>query len=345
MAASGDEDSPWARAVAAGRRLGDALKQRGHADLAVAAGEVSDRLAKFCKRLGARAAGLTGHESIGSVLRSILQGFEDAVQFAERGGDEEGLDLDKTCRVLLMRRVDLLEAMLESFVKRQEDTAEKVVRGVLQKVQKQEAVDRAWKWWDQRIGEGRQIVPYEDWWAAYLGHYGKMIPKQDDPHGVDSWKSALNQIVDYTQDGTVSVHEYAFLCLWWFPVSFSPGNIGLFLKQAYFRPMCDRRNYHYFLRSPGDFCVRNTINQGGGWCVSYVDQHLKAKHTLLGLKDHKWVFPNATSPEKATSANLVQLIHGNTDILQMPRGVRFDSLPSVDWDGYTEVAQDYDTGG
>eukprot|EP01065_Artemidia_motanka_P030730 TRINITY_DN36816_c0_g1_i1.p1 TRINITY_DN36816_c0_g1~~TRINITY_DN36816_c0_g1_i1.p1 ORF type:complete len:381 (+),score=107.41 TRINITY_DN36816_c0_g1_i1:62-1144(+) len=349
MAKAAGSDGVWQRGAEAGRRLEEMLREKSPVlrQIADAVRELTDRHAKLCKRVGDRSADVLSFGPGAHTLQSVLEGFQAAQEWlcsdeCDLSSEVCLVSVDRVCRAVLVRRIDLLEVMLETLLKRGERDSGKVIASVVSKLKNPEIVQRACEWWSKRFADSL-MVPYDDFWETYCGDYGKHL--QSDGRISAEWKSALQKCVDYTLDGCITVHEYAFFCIWWFPTlhdghGFSPRHIALLLKQAYYRPLCDRKNFHLFLKAPGDFCVRNTVNQGGGWCISYVTQHQKAQHTLLTIRDGLWVFPSAKDQSRETSKSLIALINLNSDVLQIPRGERFDELPTVAWDGYTLATQE-----
>eukprot|EP00755_Sulcionema_specki_P027694 Sspe_Gene.88301::Locus_60341_Transcript_1_1_Confidence_1.000_Length_1263::g.88301::m.88301 len=339
----------WEAGVKSGQQLANALAGSGIPDeeeMVRSAKESIERLGKLVRKLGDKAESVLEYEPLGHCVSSINQGFLEACEWlqSEEGSQAKKDDSAETafqvhvkCRVLINRRFDLLEVVVESYVKRKETTAEQVITHILGK-QIPDQTDTHWKWWQSRFGADKLLVPYDDFFEMYSADFSKALG----PGGGEKWKEAMRHCVDYSYDGIISVYEFAFLSLWWFPTSYTPRCIGLFLKQGYFQPWGDRKNFSKLLKAPGDFFIRNTVNQGGNWCVSYIDPYLKPKHVLLALKNDTdvkgWVFPVSSAPERSCGKSLVSMVQKNSDCLQIPRGQRYDSLPDIDWDGVTHAA-------
>ena len=57
---------------------------------------------------------------------------------------------------------------------------------------------------------------YEVFFKEYFSKVAKLVVQKGEKAVVE-WKTAISHCIDYTQDQTVTAHEFAFFCLWWYP--------------------------------------------------------------------------------------------------------------------------------
>eukprot|EP01059_Diplonema_ambulator_P032417 TRINITY_DN6340_c0_g1_i2.p1 TRINITY_DN6340_c0_g1~~TRINITY_DN6340_c0_g1_i2.p1 ORF type:complete len:339 (+),score=121.81 TRINITY_DN6340_c0_g1_i2:32-1018(+) len=320
----------WGSSLQALQELGDAL-EGGDPELVKGCRECHERLRKVVKKLGEKALELLQFGPIKQVVVSIERACRGAVA-AVQGGGVDALQQVK-CRVLLGKSFDLMEVMIEGVMKRQETGVKEIFTSILAKTKQPEKIDKLLNWWMTALG-GRCVVTYDEFFEEYAAVYLKDMPHDS------GLKEAIKACVDYTNDNTVSIYEFAFYCLWLHPSPDSPKALILLLKQGCFQYQYDRKCYSLALKTPGDYFIRTTVNQGGGWCVSFVDSYLKARHVLLTMLPSGWAFPNSTTKEQNSSTSILGLLLKNSDILQIPKGVSFD-VPHVEWDE-THAAGDDD---
>lgn len=338
-------------------------------DMERAVKELVEKLSKQHRKLGPKAAAMLEFKPLAHCVSSIHAGFMEGAEWIEgpqakecvelqAEGEDHSLTVHIKVRVPITRRLDLLDAVIESYSKAGADNVEKAMKHILARTQMPFEAEKAVRWWKSHFGE-EMVLQYDWFFREYFSRVAKRVAAQKGEKGVEEWKVAISHCIDYTQDQTVTAYEFAFFCLWWYPGSpspYYPRSLCLLLQQGYFQAFADRRNFHKFVKRPGEYFVRNTINQGGGWCVSYIDSYGKPKHTLLVLKtEHQggpqqraatepkggpfrgWEFQHASSPERATAVSVVAIVQKNTDHLQIACGARYEGLPTIEWDADSQL--------
>ena len=232
--------------------------------------EFIDRMQRLMKKLGGRCDEVTQFEPLASTLESIGCCCRKSIKWLNETVDHDAFEVQCKCRSILARHFDLLESILELYLKKKITPAE-VMSHILSKTNQPDEMQKNIHWWETNFGN-RTVIPFNEIFNIYCVHY--FCDLETSQHNL--WRQALYDTMTYIQSDKVTIHEYSYFLLCWYPYSHqSPKSLSLLLRQGCFQPLADRKNYNLLLKAPGDYFVRNTVNQGGGWCLSYLDAYMK----------------------------------------------------------------------